>query len=87
MPLVGGLTRLGSGVIDVLDREVEFLLVMLGLSAKLGATVREHATDHDLMHLEERHHPVSSARHGGVHLRAADFDAFVDGRESGELNF
>src|SRR5262245_27226889 len=47
--------RLGACVIDILHREVELVLVRLWLAAELGATVGEHATDHDLVLVEERH--------------------------------
>src|SRR5262245_26682774 len=50
--------RLSARVIDVLYREVELIFVALRLAAKFRAPVGKHATDDDLMLLEERHHPI-----------------------------
>ena len=49
---------LSARVIDVLDREVELIFVVLRLAAKFRAPIGKHATDHDLIFLEERHHPI-----------------------------
>src|SRR5262249_54501149 len=57
--------RLGARVIDVLDRKVELVLVVLGLAAKFRAAIGEYATDRDLILLEERHHPIVHQVGGG----------------------
>ena len=46
--------RLRPGVIDVLDREIEFVLGPIGLPTVLRATIREHATEWNPVRLEER---------------------------------
>src|SRR5262245_20638440 len=46
--------RLSARVVNVLHREVELVLMALGLAAELCATIGEHTTDHDLVLVEER---------------------------------
>jgi hypothetical protein len=48
---------LGAGVIDVLDRQIEFVLVAFA-AAILGASIGQHAAETDLMLVIERHDPV-----------------------------
>jgi hypothetical protein len=45
---------LGAGVVDVLDRQVELLLVALA-AAELGAAIGQHARPSDAMLVVERH--------------------------------
>jgi hypothetical protein len=45
-------------VVDVLDREIEFILVPLGIAAVLAATIGQHAQELDIVFFEERQHPV-----------------------------
>ena len=49
---------LGPGVVDVLDRQIELVLMALGAAAVLGAAVGEHAVQRDRLLLEERQHPI-----------------------------
>jgi hypothetical protein len=55
-----GLRALGLGarVIDVLDREIKFILVLLWVGAILTAAVGQYAQQLDLLALEEREHAV-----------------------------
>jgi hypothetical protein len=48
---------LGAGVIDVLDRQIELVLVAF-TAAILGASIRQHAEETDLMLVIERHDAV-----------------------------
>src|SRR4051794_168572 len=49
---------LGSRVIDVLDREIEFVFVSLGIAAILAAAVGQYARELYVMALEQRDHAV-----------------------------
>jgi hypothetical protein len=55
-----GLRALGLGarVIDVLDRQVEFVFVPLRIAAIFAATVGQHAQQFDVMALEQWQHAV-----------------------------
>ena len=55
-----GLRALGLGarVIDVLDRQVEFVLVPLGIAAELAAAVGQYPQQFDLVVLEQRKRAV-----------------------------
>src|SRR6516225_640743 len=48
---------LGTAVIDILDRQVEFILVALA-AAELGAAVGQHSRQPDAVLVVERDHPV-----------------------------
>jgi hypothetical protein len=45
-------------VVDVFQREVKLVLVVLGVAAVLSATVGEHAQQPDAMLVEERHDAI-----------------------------
>ena len=45
-------------MVDVLHRQIQFVLVVLGLPAVCGAAIGEHAQQRDLVFLEERQHAV-----------------------------
>jgi hypothetical protein len=49
---------LGSGVIDVLDGEIEFVFMPLGITAIFGSAIGEHALQRDAVLLVEGDHPV-----------------------------
>ena len=55
---------LGSGVVDVFYRQVEFVLVAL-TAAKFGAAVGQHPTHSDAVLVIERHYPVIEDLGGG----------------------
>jgi hypothetical protein len=50
--------HLGAGVIDVLYRQVELVLVALGSAAVFAAAVGQNPVEQHAMIIEERHHPV-----------------------------
>ena len=50
--------HLGAGMIDVLHRQVELVLVPLGGAAILGAAVGQHPTQWDALLVEEWNHSV-----------------------------
>lgn len=54
---LAGLRALGLGarVIDVLDREVQLVFVMLGVAAILGTAIGQHPAQDDAVLLKERH--------------------------------
>jgi hypothetical protein len=58
-----GLRALGLGarVIDVLDREIQLVLVPLGIAAEPAAAVSQHAQELDIVLLEERQLSRSAA--------------------------
>ena len=58
IPLVCGALGLGSAMVDVLDREIELVLVVLGVPAIFRATVGQHAAQPDLVLIIEGHHTV-----------------------------
>ena len=49
---------LGAGVIDVLDREIQLVLVPFGVAAELAAAVSQHAQKLDIVFLEEWQHTI-----------------------------
>jgi hypothetical protein len=49
---------LGSGVIDVLDGEIEFVFMPLGIAAIFCSAIGEHALQRDAVLLEEGDHAV-----------------------------
>ena len=49
---------LGSGVVHILDREIELVLVVLRVSAIFRASVGQHAAQPDLVLIIEGHHTV-----------------------------
>ena len=49
---------LGSGVVHILDREIELVLVVLGVSAIFRASVGQHAAQPNLVLIIEGHHTV-----------------------------
>ena len=49
---------LGSGVIDVLDGEIEFVFMPLGISAIFCSAIGEHALQWDAVLLMEGDHAV-----------------------------
>jgi len=49
---------LGAAVVDVLHRQVQFVLVVLALAAIFRATIGEHAQQRNFVLLEERQHTV-----------------------------
>src|SRR5579884_2287764 len=50
--------RLGAGMVDVLHRQVELVLVMLGPAAILRAAIGQHTTQRNPVLVVERQHPV-----------------------------
>jgi hypothetical protein len=52
-------------VVDVLDGEVELVLVAFRLAAIFVPAIGQHAADHDLVLVEERHHAVVHQLGGG----------------------
>lgn len=75
---------LGSGVVDVLDREIEFVFVSVVGSAIFGPPVGQHALEGNVVLLVERDHPVVEEVGGGqrrlsvVKLGEADLGVGVD---------
>src|SRR5262245_20867979 len=57
--------RLSARVVNVLHREVELVLMALGLAAELCTTIGEHMTDHDLVLVEERDDAIVHQVGGG----------------------
>src|SRR6201993_4093658 len=49
---------LGTGVIDILDREVELILMPLWVAAVFAAAVGQYAQQLNLMAIEERNHSI-----------------------------
>jgi hypothetical protein len=74
---------LGAAMVDVLNREVEFVFVALG-ATKLGAAIGQHPRQPDAMLVVERHHPFVEDFGGGdrcltvVQLGEGDFGIGVD---------
>src|SRR5262245_41924015 len=56
---------LRARVIDVLNSKIELVLVVVRLAAELSAAVGEHATDGNLVFVEEWHHPIVHQVGGG----------------------
>ncbi len=56
---------LGSGVIDVLDGEIEFVFVPFGIAAIFGSAIGEHALQRDAVLLEEGDDAVVQEIGGG----------------------
>ena len=50
--------HLGSGVVDILDRQVELIFVTIVGTAILCATIGQDPIDADRMVVEERDHPI-----------------------------
>jgi len=50
--------HLGTGVIDVLHREIELVLVVLRRPAILGASIRQHPREQDALVVEEGKHAI-----------------------------
>src|SRR5271165_4135373 len=75
---------LGSGVVDVLDRQIELVFVAVMRSAKFGSAIGEHALQGNVVLLVERDHAVVEQVGGGerglaiVQLGEADFGVGVD---------
>lgn len=75
---------LGSGVVDVFDREIEFVFVSVVGSAIFGPPVGQHALQGNVVLLVERDHPVVEEVGGGqrrlsvVKLGEADLGVGVD---------
>ena len=71
-------------MIDVLDREVEFVFVPFWVAAELAAPVSQHAQQLDIVLLEERQRPVieqirrRDRRFAVVELGKADLGVSVD---------
>jgi hypothetical protein len=49
---------LGTGVIDILDREVELIVMPLWVAAVFAAAVGQYAQQLNLMAIEERNHSI-----------------------------
>jgi hypothetical protein len=45
-------------MVDVLDRQVQLVLVVLGVAAILGAAIGQHPAERDLVLVAERDYPV-----------------------------
>ena len=75
---------LGSGVVDVLDREIELVFVAVVGSAIFGPPVGQHALQGNVVLLVERDHPVveeiggDQGRLSIVKLGEADLGVGVD---------
>jgi hypothetical protein len=75
---------LGSGVIDVLDRQIEFVFVAVVGPAIFSPAVGEHALQRNVVLVVERDHPVVEQVGGGerglavVELGEADLGVGVD---------
>src|SRR5512132_1548558 len=75
---------LGPTVVDILDRQVELVLVPLGVAAVFAAAVGQHPAERDAVLLIERQHPVIEQIGGGdrgldvVELGEADLGVGVD---------
>jgi hypothetical protein len=60
---------LRATVIDVLHGQVQLILVPLRVATVLGAPIREHPQERNLVRVKERHHPIVeqvSSRDGGL---------------------
>jgi hypothetical protein len=81
-----GLRALGlcPGVINILDREVELILVPLRVAAVLAATIGQHAQQLDLVAVEEWDHSIIQEVGRGdwglaiIELGAADLGIGID---------
>ena len=75
---------LGPAVVDILDREIQFVLVPLRVAAVLTAAIGEHPAERDGVLLIERQHPViQQIRRGDrrldvVKLGEADLGVGID---------
>ena len=75
---------LGARVIDVLDRQVEFVLVPLRIAAIFAAAIGQDAHELDVMAIEERDHAVVEQIGGGdwrlaiIELGEGDLGVGVD---------
>jgi hypothetical protein len=58
MPLVCGLFGPGSGLVDILDGDIEFAFGMLGIAAIIYAAIGQHAREPHLLFAEEGHGPI-----------------------------
>ncbi len=78
------MSGLGPCVIKVLDRQIQFILMLLGFPAGLSPAVGPDSVQGDVMPLKERHHAVvqqlggSEGRRPIVQLRKAHFAVRVD---------
>ncbi len=52
------MSRLGFGVLDVVQRQVQLIIVRFRLAAILRASIGQHADHTHVVLLEERQHPV-----------------------------
>src|SRR5574343_1592961 len=52
------MSRLGLGVLDVVQGQIELVVMGFGLAAILGATVGQHADDPHAVLGKERQHPI-----------------------------
>ena len=83
-PVGLGMPRLGARVLDVLHRQVEFILMALRRAALLRASIGENPGQRNLVLFEERQHAVIEqigGRHRDlavVQLRKAHFAVGVD---------
>ena len=50
--------RFGPGMVDILDRQVQLVLVVLGVTTIFGAAIGQHPAERDLVLVEERDNPV-----------------------------
>ena len=50
--------RFGPGMVDILDRQVQLVLVVLGVATIFGAAIGQHPAERDLVLVEERDNPV-----------------------------
>jgi hypothetical protein len=57
-PVILRAACLGAGVVDVFDRQLEFVLVPIMGAAEFCAAIGEHAIDAQPMLVKERDHPV-----------------------------
>jgi hypothetical protein len=57
-PIGLGTFALGAGVIDILNRQIEFILVAVGTATVLRAPIGQDAAEGDLMAVKERDHPI-----------------------------
>jgi hypothetical protein len=83
-PVGLGMPGLRAGVIDVLHREVQFILVAFGCPAVFRAAIREHSVQRNLVLLEERQHSVIQQLRGSqrrlpvIQLGKSDFAVGID---------
>lgn len=83
-PVRLGMPGLRTGMINVLDREIQFILVSFGCPAVLRAAIREHSIQGDFVMLEERQHSViqqlggSQRRFPVIQLGKSDFAVGID---------